>query len=220
MIGQPTRLSASSAVLRTTALAIVLIVVSVTASKAQSSLFRGRVVAGMCAAQVHGDGISGFNKLGATAGVGVEMRRGDKVWTWDILYTQKGSRRVPNPKAGDYNTWRYRFTYIDLPVMREWHLLSGWWVGVGVQPSLLIAGEEDFYQNGFTELSYVELRPWDLGGVVSGGVMWGDQWGIEARLGQSLLPISEQPEQPVVRFDNFMMNMTIQLAARWQFAGG
>lgn len=190
---------------------------------AQESLkFQGHLLIGGCAAQVHGDGISGFNKLGATAGIGVDVWRGDgdRRWSWDMLYTQKGSRRVPNPKAGDYNTWRYRFTYLDLPVVRTWHFDTDWWFGLGLQPSVLLAGEEDFYQNGFTELTYVDLRPWDIGGVVSVGISWGEHFGLEARLGQSLLPISEQPEQPIQRFDNFMMNMAVQFAVRWSMGEG
>lgn len=177
--------------------------------------FQGNLWGGLCASQVHGDGISGFNKFGGTGGLGV------KVWLGDvdrrvsglILYTQKGSRRVPNTKQGDFETWRYRFTYIDLPVVREWGFSGGWWFGLGLQPSYLLKGEEDFYAAGYTDLTYVDLKPWDLCGVVTAGLPWTDKAALEIRLSQSLLPISEQPEQPIVRFDNFMMNLAIQVAA-------
>jgi hypothetical protein len=183
--------------------------------------FEGQLWGGLCASQVHGDGISGFNKFGATGGVGVKVWRGDEDRRVSglILFTQKGSRRVPNTKQGDFDTWRYRFTYIDLPLIREWQFSGGWWVGIGLQPSYLIKGEEDFYAGGYTDLTYVDLKPWDIGGVVTAGLPWTDRAALEIRLSQSLLPISEQPEQPVVRFDNFMMNLAIQVAASIHIGG-
>lgn len=183
--------------------------------------FQGTLWGGICASQVHGDGISGFNKFGGTGGLGVKVWRGagDRRVSGLILYTQKGSRRVPNTKQGDFDTWRYRFTYIDLPVVREWTFSGGWWFGIGMQPSFLIKGEEDFYAAGYTDLTYVDLNPWDIGGVVTAGLPWTDRAALEIRLSQSLLPISEQPEQPIVRFDNFMMNMAIQVAASIAIGG-
>ena len=46
--------------------------------------------------------------------------------------------------------------------------------------------------------------------------MWSDKVALEVRLSQSLLPISERPDQPVQRWDNFMMNMAIQWMVTWR----
>ena len=46
--------------------------------------------------------------------------------------------------------------------------------------------------------------------------MWSDKAALEVRLSQTLLPISERPDQPVQRWDNFMMNMAIQWMVTWQ----
>jgi len=126
-----------------------------------------------------------------------------------MFLTQKGSRRVPDPKNGDYTTWSYRFTYIDLPIIKTWDA-QDWWIGAGIQPSILVRGEEDFYGNGFTELSYLELLPVDLGAVAAAGWKFNSLISTEVRLSQSLMPISERPDQPVQRWNNFMMNMAIQ----------
>lgn len=126
-----------------------------------------------------------------------------------MFLTQKGSRRVPDPKNGDYTTWSYRFTYIDLPIIKTWDA-QDWWIGAGIQPSILVRGEEDFYGNGFTELSYLELLPVDLGVVAAAGWKFNALMSTEVRLSQSLMPISERPDQPVQRWNNFMMNMAIQ----------
>ena len=87
---------------------------------------------------------------------------------------------------------------------------------MGIQPSVLVAAEEDFYGNGYSELSYLELNAVDFGGVLQAGYMWSDKAALEVRLSQSLLPISERPDQPVQRWDNFMMNMAIQWMVTWR----
>jgi hypothetical protein len=172
--------------------------------------FAGRIHAGLSTTQVHGDQISGFNKFGYTAGASVDVRRkASSGVQFGMFLTQKGSRRVPDTKNGDYNTWSYRFTYIDLPLTRTWDT-KDWRISVGVQPSILVRGEEDFYGAGFTELTYLELLPIDLGAVATAGWKFNPLMSLEVRLSQSLMPISERPNQPVQRWNNFMMNMAIQ----------
>ena len=179
--------------------------------------FTARLHGGFSATQVHGDQISGFNKFGLSAGATLDIRRSARQGVqWGIFYTQKGSRRVPDTKNGDFNSWRYRFTYIDLPLTKVWNPDPMWWWGVGLQPSLLVSGEEDFYGNVYSELTYLELNPIDWGGILQAGYAWDERKAIEVRLTQSLLPISERPDQPVQRWDNFMMNMALQWLLTWK----
>ncbi len=190
---------------------------SVAWSQGDPLTFTAQLHMGFSATQVHGDQISGFNKFGISAGATVDVRRSSRHGVqWGILYTQKGSRRVPDTKNGDFNSWRYRFTYIDLPLTKVWNPQPEWWWGAGLQPSILIAGEEDFYGAGYDELTYLELNSIDLGGVLHAGYQWSENMGVEARLSQSLLPISERPSQPVQRWDSFMMNMAIQWLFTWK----
>jgi hypothetical protein len=81
---------------------------------------------------------------------------------------------------------------------------------------VLVAAEEDFYGNGYSELSYLRLNAVDVGGLLQAGYTWSEKTALEVRLSQSLLPISERPEQPVQRWDNFMMNMAIQWMVTWR----
>lgn len=207
--------------LRTALPAFLLMAASCTVSTAQDDplKFSARLHLGFSAAQVHGDQISGFNKFGISTGATIDVRRNARDGVqWGILYTQKGSRRVPDTRNGDFNSWRYRFTYIDLPLLRTWSPSTAWWWGAGLQPSILVSAEEDFYGNGYSELSYLELNAVDLGGVLQAGYHWSDNASLEVRLSQSLLPISERPDQPILRWDNFMMNMAIQWMVTWRFS--
>jgi|TARA_B100001093_G_scaffold493830_1_gene536449 hypothetical protein len=180
--------------------------------------FGARVHGGFATTQVHGDQISGFNKFGFTAGASVDLnRRANAGIQFGMFLTQKGSRKVPDTKNGDYNTWSYRFTYIDLPLMRTWDT-KDWRLSIGVQPSILVRGEEDFIGGGFTELTYLELLPVDVGAVAAAGWKFNPLLSLEVRLSQSLMPISERPDQPIPRWNNFMMNMAIQWMVTFSFS--
>jgi hypothetical protein len=179
----------------------------------------GGLLAGACFSQIHGDGVSGFNKLGVSGGPFIQWKEAGATARTQIAmcYAEKGSRKVPNPKAGDYDTWRYRLTYVDIAVMRIWDMPASWWLGVGVQPALLLNAEEDFNGTGFYPVSppLNALNRWDIGGVLAVGIVSNSAIQIEARLSQSLVPILPRPDSPVARYDNFMMNMAVQLMANW-----
>jgi hypothetical protein len=41
---------------------------------------------------------------------------------------------------------------------------------------------------------------------------------LEVRLSQSIVPIAPRPPSPVPRYDNFMMNLCIQVLGSWNFS--
>jgi hypothetical protein len=185
-------------------------------SAEQALRFSARPIVGFCTSQVHGDQVSGFDKFGWTAGAVLDIRRGAfKGIQGGLIWTQKGSRRPPNPKNLDYTTWRYQFTYFDIPLLRVWNPNpTVWWFAAGIQTSILVKAEEDFFGT-YDELSF-DLNPFDVSGILAAGYEVTDHLGLEVRVGQSLLPISPQPEQPVQGRIDYMMNMTIQWMATWQ----
>ena len=75
-------------------------------SQDQSPLvFNGGYTLGFSAAQVRGDGIEGFNKLGLYGGAVVDIRRFQNLgFQLGILYHEKGSKTVANPRDGGYST--------------------------------------------------------------------------------------------------------------------
>lgn len=188
-------------------------------SEKQPIDFSAKLAIGFSTTQVHGDQVSGFNQFGATCGATLAMQRTSSRSTeLEILWTQKGSRRPPDPKNDDYTTWQYRFTYIDVPLVRLWQPVSHtWWFGLGVQPSILLGkGQEDFFGNGLSDITSFELNPIDFGAIGVVGFHASEHWDIEVRLTQSLLPISPRPEQPVSGWNNYMMNMAIQWMVAWR----
>ena len=154
--------------------------------------------------------------MGVNAGATLEIgRKGKKNIQLGIIYNQKGSKKPTNPKAGDFETWRYRFTYIDVPITISYsygtiELL------VGQQPSVLLAAEEDFYSVSW-DPTVLPIKPYDLGAVLGLRTMYSEHLYLFIRTSQSIVAIAPRPENPTgtVRWNNRMMNMTVELGLNY-----
>lgn len=181
-------------------------------------LFNGGYTIGVTAAQVRGDGIEGFNKLGLHAGALVEVRQyRDLGFQLGIVYNQKGSRKVQNPRIGDYDNWGYKFTYVDLPVTAVYDFKDGFTVGTGLQPGVLIGAFEDGLASGVSDGEWEDttlpIRSWELSWVVWVGMRSGETGEWFLRHTQSLPGIVPKPDvvNPNVRWDDRMQNLTMQV---------
>ncbi len=185
-------------------------------SEGHAFTFNGGLIGGATASQIHGDGIGGFNKLGVNLGATLEIgRAGKNNIQIGLVYNQKGSKKPPNATAGDYTTWRYRFTYIDLPltISYTYRFMD---ILVGIQPSVLIAAEEDFYGVGWDPTG-LPIKPYELSAVLGVRTMYSAHSYVFIRLSQSIMAIAPRPENPVgtARWDNRMMNMTVEIGLNY-----
>lgn len=82
------------------------------------NVFKVGFLAGVNGSQVHGDELSGFNKAGFIAGGFAKKQLND---TWDIkfeiLYTEKGSRKNARPEKGDTKFFLLRLNYAEVPLV-------------------------------------------------------------------------------------------------------
>ncbi len=187
-------------------------------SEAGPWMFNGGYTLGVTAAQVRGDGIEGFNKMGFHAGAVVEVRQfRDLGFQVGILYNQKGSRKVQNPKIDDYTNWGYKFTYVDVPIAAVYDFQDGFTFGTGLQPGVLIGAYEDGLASGVSdgvwEPTTLPIRSWELSWVVWVGMRSGETGEWFLRHTQSLPGIVPKPDvvNPNVRWDDRMQNLTMQV---------
>ena len=173
---------------------------------------------GATAAQVRGDRIDGFNKLGVHAGAVLEIRQFQNLgFQMGMVFNQKGSRKVQNLKANDYTTWAYRFTYVDIPLTMVYDFKENFTIGGGLQPGVLISALEDGVVSGFSDGTWVDtelpIRAWELSGVVWVGMRTSEQGEWFIRHTQSLPGIVPKPElvNPNTTWDDRMQNITMQI---------
>jgi len=120
--------------------------------QAQDRRFTGRLVGGVNLAQIDGDQLSGYNKLGAQAGIKVYSLLDDR-WSFSLglLYSQQGSSRNLNdsPSAA---LDRIQLNLVEAPVMihfTDWKFQ----VGAGLSYGRLINFTvEDVFGEDVTEL--------------------------------------------------------------------
>ena len=86
--------------------------------KSEKNAFNLLLTAGVSPSQVHGDAYSGFHKIGAMGGVGVESVFREKVsMSLSFLFIQKGAQKNPNPTKGDLSAYYLNLNYLEVPLL-------------------------------------------------------------------------------------------------------
>ncbi|MEM9990361.1 MAG: outer membrane beta-barrel protein [Bacteroidota bacterium] len=147
--------------------------------------FEGSLVAGTTFAQLNGDNLAGYNKLGLVAGGRVAAVLNPK-WrlSMDILYSQRGSRRGER-EVSTYH--RFALNYVEVPVMIY---LTDWKIEFGTGFSynhLINYSIEDI--NGEDATQVFDLKNNDLAFVADATYYTNPNFGIGLRWNQGLFNI-------------------------------
>ena len=87
-------------------------------SSSNKNVFNILLTAGVTPAQVHGDAYSGFKKLGATGGVGIESVFSEKAsMSLSFLFIQKGAQKNQNLTKGDLTAYFLNLNYLEVPIL-------------------------------------------------------------------------------------------------------
>jgi len=92
---------------------------------AQDQRFMGGVIVGLNAAQIDGDNAAGYRKAGLLVGLrgGAHLSEKTSI-TIDMLYSQRGSRRVPRIDEA-FETYTISTPYIEVPLLfhyKDWRV--------------------------------------------------------------------------------------------------
>lgn len=174
--------------------------------KAQS--FRLIVFGGFNAAQVNGDNLSGFNKLGLYAGAGVSRMVNTKSgFQFDIAYSQKGSIDVVNSKNPIQDTL-FRFNYVDIPVFYNYYFNPRLKAQLGLYTGVLTSASFDDGNVEYDRSS--EIANFDYG--VTGGVeyFFYDRFSVNLRMSQSVIDINTTFSTYYNLYSSFSVRYTFQ----------
>lgn len=85
---------------------------------AKKNAFNLLVMAGVSPSQVHGDAYSGFHKLGAMGGIGVESVFSENFSAnLSLQFIQKGARKNQNLEKNDLSYYYLNLNYIEAPIL-------------------------------------------------------------------------------------------------------
>jgi len=174
----------------------VLVSMAVTASSQQVE-FEGGICGGLVLSQISGDNLSGFDQPGFSASGFVRMTgSGASAFRLELGFIQKGSRKVPDPENGDFNEYRLRLNYLEIPLLYEYRKNSILFQG-GLYLAFLTSWKEEtqfgpmqvFDENG----DRLEFLPLDFGLALGCTYEVTEKFFIAGRYSNSISPARKHP---------------------------
>ena len=183
----------------------------------QESSFRAGVSAGITTTQIDGDGYSGWNKAGLTLGGFVNTNLSKRVISeFQINYVQKGSVDPVDHEAGDFDYYRIRLSYMEVPLLFRMKLKKFYYEAGPAIGFLISSSEED--NNGVVNLPFHNFNSTEVSMGLGIGYALTEKFHTNVRYQHSFLPVSN--EFKTVQFFGLRggsFNMAINFALRYQF---
>ncbi len=104
--------------------------------------FGGGIYAGISTTQITGDGIVGFNKVGAWGGGFTDYRFTPRsTLQLELSFIQKGSRQAPTVKNNNIFIL-YNLNMLEIPVMYRWYGIKNMSIELGTQAGVVLSSVE------------------------------------------------------------------------------
>lgn len=174
------------------------------AQPGSNSVFSLKPTLGMSGCQIHGDSYDGYNKLGFMGGFALNASLSKKSsLELGFVYSTKGSKHVPDKNDASYYLLNIR--YIELPLYWHFFLNSKYFITLGFYGAYMI----NYYENRdyVDQTGWYEYNKYDFGLVTGIGRKINDDFHVELRFSNSLVPIrninsNTYYPNPVARFFN------------------
>lgn len=155
--------------------------------------FKATGIVGVNMAQIDGDSLFGFNKMGMTAGARLSYAN-DKIWdvSLEMLFSQRGaSDRFPNRGK------RIHTQYLEIPVVvsiRDWYMEDDKYYRVradlGLTYGVLFNPTTDIFD-------VTRFNTHDFSWLAGAGVQFNKRWGISLRYTSSLNNLYKSEGSPI-----------------------
>jgi hypothetical protein len=154
--------------------------------------FRAAVLGGINMAQIDGDNIAGFDKVGWNAGVkAYAFVKPEWSLSFELLYSQKGAKTSRVDRSFG-RTSNFTLEYAEVPILVHYHDKNGMIFGAGVSYSQLFQFTR--IENGVDTSERDPIpsdRDWNIMGEITFVIK--DHFGINGRVAYSLWPIAYNP---------------------------
>jgi hypothetical protein len=192
-----------------------LVVTQVHAQKA----FRAGIVAGINATQISGDDLGGYDKLGLNAGGFCNFPLSDN-WKaqFEILFSQKGSRKTPHPETGDYTEYKLQLNYVEVPLLFLRSLpnkLKKFSVEFGPSFAALMSSEESNQQGIIPGTR--DFKSFEISFNIGIDYAISEKFSINFRSNNSVLPVREHAANSTFLLNRGQYSSVLELTFRYQF---
>jgi hypothetical protein len=179
--------------------------------------FNGGVLGGINATQVFGDQWSGPNKAGLYVGAFVNRYFSKRSSIQlELDYIQKGSSKNPDPSTGDYDEYKLKLNYIELPVLYKYDFAPRGTLETGLSLGVLIKQDEYAYPppTSGKEFNTIDFS-FNLGAYYS----FAEYWRINIRLAHSIIPIRPHASGQTYRLNKGQYNQSIAFILHYVIPG-
>ncbi|HRY98285.1 MAG TPA: outer membrane beta-barrel protein [Bacteroidales bacterium] len=182
----------------------------------QAQQFNAGIRGGLSATQISGDQLSGFNRAGPVAGPFVNLYLWPRACVqMEMVYIQKGSRKNPDPDKNDFNEYRLRLDYIEVPVVYRLDYNERFSLEAGLALAALL---------NTREIGYPPLAPTpafnkqDLSVLGGGYFRFGERLYVNLRYQSSILPVRDHLSGATFRLNKGQYNSVLVFALHYQIS--
>lgn len=189
----------------------ILCIISVKAQK-----FEANLQCGIAGSQVSGDELSGFDKAGLIAGIGVKTPLNkDFSLGFKMLYLQKGSRKPSKLDQGDPSSYLLRLNYIEVPIQFRYKAGKKLFVELGPSFAYLVKHSEE-NEDGELE-NRNAFSKYDIS--ITGAIVYpfNNHWELRVDGWQSILPIRKHSDGITYRLNQGQYNSVIAIGIQYTF---
>lgn len=189
--------------------------------KAQRT-FRAGLQAGINACQIHGDNNWGFHQAGPVGGAFVCT---DPTQKWygqmELQFSRKGSRKLTNPNVGDYTSFEYRLSYVEVPLLLRYNM-GKLYAEIGGSVGFLVKARQ---WDSYSEIPAQDFRKWETAFIAGLGYTINDKLVVDFRSSNSILPVLKFPQPAYYPrfipnlFNRGMYNNILGLTLSYRFGG-
>ena len=150
--------------------------------------FKGKAIIGINGAQIDGDKLAGFNRVGPIFGAAVDYKLSKKVAIqMEIYYSLRGSRSTTDDLPLFIDCIMH---YIDIPLIISIEFYKRLSFQIGLTPAYLINAQLDGSGYGYGDVTNL-LNKFDI--CYSGGLEYAitDRWAVNTRFNYSAIPVEK-----------------------------
>lgn len=161
------------------------------------------LAAGLNAAQIAGDRLAGFDKLGINSGLKLSYRiKTNMDFSFEMLFSQKGSiaKRRAVPVGG--NRMNTTLNYLDFPVYityGDWYQSSGDYFKVGLHGGFSYSYLLGRRLNNEKIENIEDLKNFDVMALLGLHYSFTEDWTLLIRYSNSFIRIYQNPNEPDLR---------------------
>ena len=180
---------------------------------AHAQRFEGGILGGLNGSQVAGDFTHGYHKPGVLLGGYVQTDLSPVVYaSMEIKYSQKGSRKNPDPKTQDQEKYIMRLGYMDVPVYLGFRTSENISFLAGLSAGYLMhSGEWDNFGK-FVPEDETPFSAFDFQALLGTRFELTDRMKLDLRLAYSFIPIRDLPVNELWYWRDNQFNNVISTA--------